>query len=72
MIINKNLMQLNRGVLTEQFVGQHLLSMQPSYDRSGLYYWQRDAKSSQAEVDYIFAVDNTIVPIEVKSGKPVV
>lgn len=69
MIINKNLMQLNRGVLTEQFVGQHLLSMQPSYDRSGLYYWQRDAKSSQAEVDYIFAVDNIIVPIEVKSGK---
>jgi uncharacterized protein len=69
MIINQNLMQLNRGVLTEQFVGQHLLSMQPSYDRSELYYWQRDAKNSQAEIDYVFAVDNIIVPIEVKSGK---
>jgi len=33
-----------------------------------LYYWQREKKGSQAEVDYVIELGNKIVPIEVKSG----
>lgn len=69
LIVSQDFIQLNRGKLTEQYVGQHLLAIQPSYDRSYLYYWQRDVKNSTAEVDYIFAIDHKIIPIEVKSGK---
>lgn len=61
--------QLNQGALVEQYVGQHLLGIQPSDDRAELFYWQRDARGSQAEVDYIFPVDDELVPLEVKSGK---
>jgi predicted AAA+ superfamily ATPase len=33
-----------------------------------LYYWQRESKSSQAEVDYVFQNNFNIIPIEVKAG----
>jgi Holliday junction resolvase-like predicted endonuclease len=33
-----------------------------------LYYWHREAKNSQAEVDYVIQNQETIVPIEVKAG----
>ena len=69
MIFNKDLMQINQGALTEQFVGQHLLTMQPNYDRAELFYWKQDSRGSQAEIDYLFAVNNKPIPLEVKAGK---
>ncbi len=33
-----------------------------------MYYWQREAKSSQAEVDYVIQLQDKIIPLEVKSG----
>ena len=33
-----------------------------------LYYWQREKRGSQAEVDYVIELGDYIVPIEVKSG----
>jgi predicted AAA+ superfamily ATPase len=33
-----------------------------------LYYWHREAKNSQAEVDYVIQNQDAIVPIEVKAG----
>ena len=68
LLLNNDLMQINRGALTEQFVGQHLLAMQPCYDPAELFYWKRDKVGSLAEIDYIINVDDTIIPIEVKSG----
>lgn len=68
LLINQDIMQLNRGALTEQYVGQHLLTIQPNYDRAELFYWQRDTRSSQAEIDYILPIDDKLIPIEVKSG----
>ena len=60
---------VNEGSIAEQFVGQELL-----YDRDGvtppeLFYWQRQAKSSAAEVDYVVSSGNVVIPIEVKAGK---
>jgi Holliday junction resolvase-like predicted endonuclease len=39
------------------------------YRQELLYFWQREAKSSNAEVDYVTQKGQQIVPIEVKSGK---
>ena len=33
-----------------------------------LYYWQRDARNSQAEVDFVIQKQAQIIPIEVKAG----
>ncbi len=59
----------NSGAIAEQFIGQHLLYDHPSYEKPKLYYWQREKKSSQAEVDYVISQQQMIIPIEVKSGK---
>ncbi len=60
---------VNRGSLTEQFVGQHLLYSESSYEEPNLYYWAREKKSSSAELDYIINQGQHIIPIEVKAGK---
>jgi hypothetical protein len=59
-----DLLDIYKGSLAEQFVGQELISA----GNDPLYYWSRDAKSSTAEVDYLFARNETICPVEVKSG----
>ncbi len=58
---------INEGALAEQFIGQHLLGLKN--ERPELCYWLREGKASNAEVDYVIAHRNQIVPIEVKSGK---
>ena len=64
-----NLDLLNSGALAEQFVGQELLLLLESYDEPRLYYWHRESKSSQAEVDYVIADRGQVIPVEVKAGK---
>jgi predicted AAA+ superfamily ATPase len=62
---NNDLLGIYRGAMAEQFVGQELAS-----NRNGeLCYWSRQAKSSSAEVDYIIALNDKIIPVEVKSAK---
>ncbi len=61
--VSEDLSTLYRGSLAEQFVGQEFLSA-----GQGLYYWSREAKRSQAEVDYLIETNGKIFPIEVKSG----
>jgi Predicted ATPase (AAA+ superfamily) len=69
LMLNKDLMLVNKGNLAEQFVGQELLAQAPPYSAGELCYWARDAKGSNAEVDYVINVGDKIIPIEVKSGK---
>ena len=64
----KNIIFSNKGGLTEQFVGQQLLSIQTPFTNSQLFYWQRTG-GRMGEIDYIIQHGNRIVPIEVKSGK---
>lgn len=64
----KDLMQINAGVLAEQFVGQELLAYDNPYMKSQLYYWDRDKKGAMAEVDYVIQMGSSILPIEVKAG----
>ncbi len=59
-----NLLSMYRGKLAEQFVAQELLA----WHSSELFYWSRDARGSNAEVDYLAVQGSDIYPIEVKSG----
>ncbi len=54
--------------MAEQFVGQELLALQAMDDEPHLFFWTREAKNSQAEIDYLFSAYNAILPIEVKAG----
>lgn len=67
--LDKELLFSNQGALAEQFIGQHLLYSQPSYMNPELYYWTREKAQSNAEVDFLIQQGNTLLPIEVKSGK---
>ena len=55
------------GVLAEQFIGQELVAGHHRKDRE-LYYWLRQKKVNNAELDYIVQKNTSILPIEVKSG----
>ncbi|MCP4676461.1 MAG: DUF4143 domain-containing protein [Deltaproteobacteria bacterium] len=59
---------VNKGQVAEAFVGQELLCYGSLGLKRQLHYWHREAKSSNAEVDYIISVKQEIIPIEVKSG----
>lgn len=64
-----NLHLIHQGALMEQLVGQELLTYQPMNSLPELFYWRRDKRGSQAELDYLIQIKDQIVPIEVKSGK---
>ena len=59
---------INQGAISEQIVGQLLRASQPLYQAPQTYYWARENKSANAELDYVWASGGQIVPIEVKSG----
>jgi predicted AAA+ superfamily ATPase len=60
----ENLLAMYRGKLAEQFVAQELLA----WHGPELFYWARDARGSNAEVDYLAVHEGNIYPVEVKSG----
>jgi len=59
---------INKGALAESFAGQELLAYSDYLSKKQLYYWAREKRGANAEVDYIDVFDGKIVPIEVKSG----
>ncbi len=60
---------VNEGGLAEQFIGQHLINSSMGLDTPRLYYWLREGKAANAEVDYVFSQGGWIIPVEVKAGK---
>lgn len=63
-----DLMDAWRGNVAEQWVAQELaVGLSDSVVRKR-HYWAREARSSTAEVDFIYQDGLRIVPIEVKSG----
>ena len=59
---------VNEGQLAEQLVGQELRACRPFNEEPALFTWVREAKNSNAEVDYVIQVGTRIVPVEVKAG----
>lgn len=59
---------INSGGMAEQLVGQLLRTITPAYVPPSLYYWQREKKGAEAEVDYVIQYENQVIPVEVKAG----
>lgn len=57
-----DLLAIYRGKLAEQFVAQEMLATDE------LFYWSREKRGSNAEVDYLAVRNGKIYPVEVKSG----
>ena len=65
----ENLITANEGMLAEQYIAQELLTIHQAYLSPELFYWSREEKNSNAEIDFIYQHKNKIYPIEVKAGK---
>ena len=59
---------VNNGEIVEAFVGQELLAYSDLISKESLFYWRKQKRASQAEVDYLVQIQDQIVPIEVKAG----
>jgi len=59
---------VNRGSIAEVFVGIEFVASSSLYKRPELYYWHREKRDSNAEVDYVIQKGMEIIPVEVKSG----
>jgi predicted AAA+ superfamily ATPase len=59
---------INKGALAELFVGLELIGTASPYAKAQLHYWHREARSSNAEVDYVLQKGAGIIPLEVKAG----
>jgi predicted AAA+ superfamily ATPase len=68
-MFEKDIMTVNMGSVTEQYIGQQLLAVTDSYEKGHLYYWSRESRSSQAEVDFLAVLEEKVFPVEVKAGK---
>lgn len=67
-ILSDDFNLVNRGELAELFVGLELIKYQSLYEKAEIHYWHREAKNSNAEIDYLIVRGNSIIPVEVKSG----
>jgi predicted AAA+ superfamily ATPase len=68
LLIKDDFQSINKGAIAELNVGLELIKSASCYQRQTLYYWHREAKSSNAEVDYLIQRQASILPIEVKAG----
>ncbi len=66
-LFSNQLMDVWKGRAVEQMVAQnlHALTFDVNYKNR---FWVRNKKSSSAEVDFVYQIDNHLIPIEVKSG----
>lgn len=65
----KDLILINQGAVCEQFVGQELMYAGEWFEEPALFCWIRQKRQSNAEVDYIMNLGETVIPVEVKAGK---
>ncbi|MDR0798334.1 MAG: DUF4143 domain-containing protein [Dysgonamonadaceae bacterium] len=67
-LLSDDFQTVNKGKIAELFVGLELLKASSPYSQNQLYFWQREAKNSNAEVDYLVQKNEKIIPLEVKAG----
>lgn len=68
LLVARDFKAMNRGNVAEVFIGQELLAYSNPASKTALHYWHREARSSNAEVDYVMQVEDAILPVEVKAG----
>jgi len=60
---------INKGAVAEIFVGCEVKKNASCYSDEELYCWVREKKNATAQIDFVVQRGETIVPVEVKSGK---
>lgn len=68
MLLQNELNIVNKGNIAELYAGLELIKATDPYEECHLYYWHRESRGSQAEVDYLIQKGRQIYPVEVKSG----
>jgi predicted AAA+ superfamily ATPase len=68
LLVADNIDILNKGSIAEAFVGVEFIKYSQDTEKKQLYYWHREKRGSNAEVDYLVEEGSQIVPIEIKSG----
>ncbi|RKX84963.1 MAG: hypothetical protein DRP58_06485 [Spirochaetes bacterium] len=68
LMLNPDISQINNGAIAELFTAQELTAYSNPREEYYLHYWHREAKSSNAEIDFVIEKNGIIIPIEVKSG----
>jgi uncharacterized protein len=59
---------VNKGKIAELHVGLELVKNNFMYQLPELFYWHRESRNSNAELDYVIQQQRHIVPIEVKAN----
>jgi predicted AAA+ superfamily ATPase len=59
---------VNKGSMIEALIGQEFLAYSRPIHKEQLFYWCRNVPGSEAEIDYLIAVEGKVIPVEVKSG----
>lgn len=62
------LVTIMEGAMAEQFVGQEFVASHAHYEKKQLFYWHRESKNSNAEIDYLDTWGEKVIPCEVKAG----
>jgi predicted AAA+ superfamily ATPase len=60
---------INKGNVAEQFIAQHLYYRGRINCTPELFYWLREGKTRNAEVDFLAVDARGVLPIEVKAGR---
>jgi len=66
--VNDDFKTINRGAISELFVGLELVKNSSCYNPNALYYWQREKSQGSAQIDFLIQRGEKIIPIEVKAG----
>ncbi len=67
LLFSKDTDELWKGDIAEHIVAQELLGASFKFGEKRMF-WVRDAKNSQAEVDFLIRYKSHLLPIEVKTG----
>ncbi len=67
-LVVEDMDMVNKGALAEIFAGLELIKANSFLEKPQLFYWHRQERSSNAEVDYVIRQGNEMVPVEIKSG----
>lgn len=67
-ILDNSIMQINAGGIAEQYVAQELLACADLHSDKKLHFWAREARGSNAEVDFLIEIEGMPIPVEVKAG----
>ena len=68
LLLSDDFSLVNKGNIAELFAGLELLKSGSCYEQKQLYYWHRENKNSNAEIDYVVQLGQNIIPVEVKSN----